>query len=237
MNLKKIIAATMAATILTSLAGCAKNENSNESNSASQPNVNSNNDIPAGNNIFADKEALIKSRVTSADATAMSIKAALDDFMFKANMDGFGIKESSDIVEMFNFTVNDGVWECSHANNPDHFEKGGGTKIEWGHGGEESRCKTGEDRENITSGEKYLCSHLADRLPSIKSASIVVWFVGGKNCTYVVYTTNKSTPLIDSEFPQPTNGIPPETFEWNGKNAGVTPDGTVIGTAPNVGLK
>ncbi len=176
-----------------------------------------------------------KSRVTSANSTAAEIRKTLNNFMVDAEVDGFCMKQASDIVEVFDVTANGGVWECSSASDPSHFNKRGGTDIEWGNGGAASRGKAGDPRTGITSGEKYMCVWLADRLPEIKSASMVIAFKGG-SCTFVAFTPDKISALDSTEHPAITNGSPDVTFGWNGSHAGVTSTGLIVGTSPVIEL-
>lgn len=172
-----------------------------------------------------------KSRVTSANSTAAEIRKTLNNFMVDAEVDGFCMKQASDIVEVFNITISGGIWECSSASDPSHFNKRGGTNIEWGNGGTASRCTSGDPRSGITSGEKYMCVWLADRLPRMNRGSIVAAFCGG-DCTYVAYTIDQSIVMGVGDYPPVTNGKPANTFVWDGKVPGISPTGLTVGTSP-----
>lgn len=172
-----------------------------------------------------------KSRVTSANSTAAEIRKSLNNFMVDAEIDGFCMKQTPNIVEVFDITISNGVWECSSASDPSHFNKRGNTGIDWGNGGAASRCSSGEERAGITSGEKYMCVWLADRLPKLSRGSVVVAFCSG-NCTYVAYTIDQSTAMGTGDYPPITNGRPADSFEWNGKISGISPTGLTVGTSP-----
>lgn len=174
-----------------------------------------------------------QSRVSSANSTAAEIRRNLNSFMIDAEVDGFCMKQSKNAIEVFDITINDGVWECSSASDSNNFNKRGGTKVEWGNGGASSRCKANEDRLVVTSGEKYMCLWLADLLPTIKAGAIVAAFCGG-SCTFVAYSPEQSSALAATEYPAITNGKPASTFAWGGKVAGVSPSGIIIGTAPAI---
>lgn len=176
-----------------------------------------------------------KSRVTSANSTAAEIRKTLNNFMVDAEVDGFCMKQTEDMVEVFDITISGGTWECSSASDPSHFNKRGGTNIEWGNGGAASRSRAGDPRSSITSGEKYMCVWLADRLPDIANASMVIAFKGG-SCTLVAFTPDKNVALDSTEYPTITNGSPNVTFGWNGNLAGVTSTGLIVGTSPEIGL-
>ncbi len=172
-----------------------------------------------------------KARVTSANSTAAEIRKTLNNFMTDAEIDGFCMKQTNGIVEVFDITINGGVWECSSASDPNNFNKRGGTEIEWGNGGAASQSVSGDPRAGITSGEKYLCVWLADRLPMLECGAIVAAFRGG-NCTYVAYTIDQSVAMSTGDCPPVTDGIPADTFEWDGKVPGISPTGLTVGTSP-----
>lgn len=172
-----------------------------------------------------------KSRVTSANSTAAEIRKTLNNFMVDAEIDGFCMKQGSDIVEVFDITISAGIWECSSASDPHHFNKRDGTDVEWGNGGAASRSVAGDPRAGITSGEKYMCVWLADRLPTLKRGSVVAAFCGG-DCTFVAYTIDQSETMGAGDYPSITDGRPADTFIWNGKVPGISPTGLTVGTSP-----
>lgn len=172
-----------------------------------------------------------QSRISSANSTAAEIRRHLNSFMVDAEVDGFCMKQSQSMWEVFDITITDGTWECSSASDPDHFNKRGGTKVEWGHGGAESRCNVNDNRFDTTSGEKYMCIWLANLLPTLKGGAIVVAFCAG-NCTFVAYSPEQSDALATTEYPAITDGIPASSFAWGGKIAGISPNGIIVGTAP-----
>lgn len=176
-----------------------------------------------------------KSRVASANSTAAEIRRVLNNFMVDAEVDGFCMKQSSGMSEVFDVTVNGGVWECSSASDTSHFNKRNGTDIEWGNGGAASRGKAGDPRTGITSGEKYMCVWLADRFPDMTDASMIIAFNGG-GCTFTAFTPEKSTALDSTEHPAITGGYPCMTFGWNGSHAGITSTGLIVGTSPVIEL-
>ena len=165
-----------------------------------------------------------KSRVTSANSTAAEIRKTLNNFMVDAENEGFCMKQADGIVEVFDITISNGTWECSSASDPDNFNKRGDTKIEWGNGGAASQSVSGEPRTGITSGEKYLCVWLADRLPTLKRGSIVAAFCGGA-CTFVAYTIDQSAAMGAGDYPPVTDGRPADFFAWDGKVPGISPTG------------
>lgn len=172
-----------------------------------------------------------ESRISSANSTAAEIRRYLNNFMVDAEVDGFCMKQSQSMVEVFDITITNGMWECSSASDPNHFNKRNGTNVVWGKGGADSQCKAQDDRLSVTSGEKYMCLWLADLLPTVKGGAIVVAFCGG-NCTFVAFTPEQSTALASTEYPAITNGRPESSFAWGGNVAGISPNGLIVGTSP-----
>lgn len=178
---------------------------------------------------------VIKAKVTSANKTASEIRKHAGAFMIDAEVVGFCMKQSQDMVEVFNITVQDSTWECSSAADPGHFNKLSGINVEWGKGGAQSRYTAGTNIGTLVSGEKFLCVWLSRLFPNLTDASVVIAFKGG-TCTFAAFSPDRSTALDSTECPAITNGEPPANFIWNGKMPGVAPTGSVVGTSPAVGL-
>lgn len=174
-----------------------------------------------------------KSRVSSANSVAAEIRRDVNNFMVDTEVEGFCMKQSPQMTEVFYITVYGGEWKCTSAANPNYFNKDEKRNIEWGHGGDESACKSGDPRVNVKSGEKYLCMWLADLFPELRNGSIVLALKGG-NCTFVAYTKDSTTALGVTEYPTISDGKPASTFSWNGSVAGVSPKGYIVGTSPQI---
>lgn len=174
-----------------------------------------------------------KARVSSANSTASEIRKNVNNFMVDSEVEGFCMKQSPDMVEVFYITISNSEWKCTSAVNPEYFNKDGKRGIEWGHGGDESVCRAGTPRTGVKSGEKYLCLWLAELFPGLKNGSAVVVVKGG-GCTFAAYTSDCSAALATTEYPTITNGEPADRFAWNGSVSGVSPGGYVVGTSPAI---
>ena len=170
-----------------------------------------------------------KSRVTTANSTAASLQKSANAFFVSADAAGYGMRPG--VYDEFKIRVYDNAgittWECSAAAN-NHFFSSNGTNIKWGTAG---TYKKGDDISGITAGESRMCANLCDTFPDITEASIVLVVNSGK-CTLAVYTKELNTVLPAAEYPNPVDGMPPETFEWNKKTEGISPGGYIVGTAP-----
>lgn len=173
------------------------------------------------------------SRVTSANSTAASIKNNIDAFLTNADTAGYGMKLGG-TQQSLNITVSpnsgDAKWEVSAATATNF--KGSAPGVVWGAAGSAIAAtpKTG------TVAETLLAVDLRNLFPEIKSASIFVSLVGGK-CVAVAYTADQNTVMTaGSDYPTVTNGQFPANFSWDGKTAGVSSTGIIVGTAPAIGL-
>lgn len=175
------------------------------------------------------------SRVTSANSTAASIKNNIDAFLTNADTAGYGMKMGNVKQTLYiNVSPNggDAKWEVSAATASNFKGVTGG--VVWGGAGTaiSTTTKTG------TVAETLLAVELRNLFPEIKSAAIVALLVGGK-CVGVAYTADQATSLsLGSDCPayDTTTGAFSKTFSWDGKTAGVSSTGLIVGTAPAIGM-
>lgn len=184
-----------------------------------------------------------KSRVTSANSTAASIKTSIDGFLTDADADGYGMKAVSTNVTTITASVSGaGEWEVT-VGDATMFKSratSGGDKA-WE--ASVSAIKAGAARDNAAGGTKLLAQKLADTFPDMKRASIVAYLVGGQNCVFLVYTADTATVTeLQSEIAgnslwDSTNNTYAKTSEWDGHNAGIGgTEGFTVGTAPAVAI-
>lgn len=174
------------------------------------------------------------SRVTSANSTAASIKNNIDSFLTACDTNGYGMK-AGNVKQELNITItnNSGTytWSCQAA-TPGNF-KSGGTGVSWGNAGGATITSS---KSSTKKAEDLLCIELCNLFPEIKQGSIHASLVGGK-CVAVAYTADQATVLTSgTHYSIDANGKFPSTFSWDGKTAGVTSDGLIVGTAPAVPL-
>ncbi len=168
-----------------------------------------------------------KSQVSSANTTAGNIAKNAAIFLTQAEAAGYGIKPNA--VQMLKVRAYDDGgkphWKCTAA-DPDNFY--GKSSIAWGAEGDFSGDKgMGE----LTKGEDRICAAVAALLPTVRCASVVVYLTD-EGCMFAAYTKDTDQYLDEDEYPTITNGFPPEGYEWDGKTAGVSKSGYIIGTAP-----
>lgn len=170
-----------------------------------------------------------KARVMSANSTATNIRKNMDLMLLHADASHYGVIYSA--VQVFYVTVETSgattTWRCSAA-DPDNFTSSGA--ISWGNQG---TYIAGDDTGGIRSGESLICATLCENLDGIRRGSIVISLRGGK-CIFAAFTDNSSEAMPETEYPTLTSGRPPQDFAWDGKTAGISPMGWIVGTDPQV---
>ena len=172
-----------------------------------------------------------KARIMSANSTASNIKKSVDLMLLMSDTAHFGVVLNA--TEVFNITVNTvngtTTWKCSAANSGNFTN---GVNITWGTPGTYTK---GEDVSRIRTGEALICAQLCENLDGLKRGSMVIVLEGGA-CTFVAFSDNSTDVLPQSEYPPLTNGKPPASFAWDGHTAGISPQGWIVGTAPQIPL-
>lgn len=163
-------------------------------------------------------------RVQSVNSTASSIRKGLMNFMTQADSDGYGIHAGSGSTAELEFSVDDnGVWTLTNSNPAVFFTR---TQVTWSGTGTGSRNST---KVGETNAESLLCIELANTVPELTNAT--VWaYVSGNGCRYVTYCTERTT-YDPTDFPT-VSDFENGRFTWNGKRAGITAAGFIVGTAP-----
>lgn len=172
-----------------------------------------------------------KARVLSVNKTAASIQKLMNQLLLQADSNYYGIVSGE--VMTLNITVNESggnvVWQCSAA-TAGSYDNNNQRGLTWGTAASYNRG----DALDSMSGEEMICSMLSEEFDTLKQASMVVVMWQGY-CTFVVFTTDTGGVLDAAEYPAVTNGRPPDTFEWDGRTAGISPvEKMVVGTAPIV---
>lgn len=185
-----------------------------------------------------------KSRVTSADSTAKSIRDTIDSFLTDADTAGYGMKTSNSVKAQLKVTVStaSGVttWTVTKSDQ-NYFKKGNGTEVAWGAAdGSWASNKASATSTDLKSGETLLAKVLYERFPDMKAATIAVSLRGGANTVALAYTADASdnTLAFGGEFPSvDSNGNFKSSFKWDGKTAGISAtNGYIVGTSPKVEL-
>lgn len=170
----------------------------------------------------------VNSRVTSANSTASDLQKAINLFLTEANTQQYGMFVSrSNHTEMHVSIVN-GVWSLT-VDDEDVFVDNGPAR--WSGSG---TGQNGAPPANGANAEDLLATRLASLFGDLQSGYISAYLEGG-TCRALYYTADTAAAVA---------GIPAfgaggwsvRVYAWDGNNAGVTSDGTVVGTSPQLGL-
>lgn len=168
----------------------------------------------------------VSSRVTSANSTASDLRKAINLFLTEANTQQYGMFASrSNTTEMMVSVVN-GVWTLT-VSDPTAFVTNG--PAQWSGSG---TGQNGVPAANGSNAEDLLASKLASLFGEIETGYISAYLEGGI-CRALYYTAD-STAAVPSMPAFGLGGWSVTTHSWDGNNAGVTPDGTVVGTSPKL---
>lgn len=174
------------------------------------------------------------SRVTSANTTAAELQKQINNFLTDADTAGYGMKKSNSAIASFTFKIaDDGTWGTTlteSAYSPAASDAFKGTKT-WGP--EVTGVKANEgNKSDIEDATELMTRTLADVFPDVKSSYVFAYCVGG-SCKYVAYssdgTDKPSSMPTEDDF---KNGV----YTWDGNTAGITSDGIILGTAPELKL-
>ena len=174
------------------------------------------------------------SRVTSANTTASEVQKQINQFLTDADTAGYGMKKSNSAIASFTFQIDDtGAWKTTLTEStysPAASDAFKGTKT-WGASAENVKANEG-NKSDIEDATELMTRTLADVFPDVKSSYVFAYCVGG-SCKYVAYSADGT----DKPASMPTeddfkNGV----YTWDGNTAGITSDGIILGTAPELKL-
>ncbi len=173
-----------------------------------------------------------KSRVTSADSTAKSLRDEIGNFLTDADSAGYGMLRDATKVDTVTITV-------STASGTTTWKVEGFTPANYKSNGTYTWAATasatpGTTKVGKTNPAELMAIYLADTFTTVKNASIVAILKGGSNCTALAYTADSSAVLANTEYPTVTNGEFPAVWAWDTHDAGISPAGFIVGTAPKV---
>ena len=166
----------------------------------------------------------------SADRIALQLQAKLVELSINYMTQGYGAMYGIDKLKIS--VDGSGNWSVTGI-NPSHWGSNGG--FSWSASASGVNAKTSDITKDVTHN---LLHSLSYNFPDIKNASIYVVLQGNK-CPFVAYSPNNTNTntfaaivgdLVDN------SGRVSSKFKWDGKNAGVTSGGNIVGTSPKVGL-
>lgn len=208
---RSMAALAFAAVTTAALTGCGGNQNSAQQsvNSAAQntpSNGGTGGNSSAGNSsapIFST-EHIVRSKVTSADSSAMSLANTVNTWIMDNQTAGGrmpGEGEGTIIFDNGNVTL--------------------------------SGVITDADTTKYTSNFETLSERLKTDFPSTTAYAKLYTDDGGKVCACVF--VKGETTIDESDIPD-KDALSAGKWKWNGKTAGVSPSGKIVGTYPRVQL-
>ncbi len=169
------------------------------------------------------------SQVTSANSTAASIKNNIDNFLTSCDTNGYGMLRGDTKTSKISISINNGTWSVTNGTKAS-FKNGNGKT--WAGSGSGS---AGATKVGVTAPESLLAIELADLFPEVKTGYIGATVTGGK-CLAVYYTAD--TTSADSQIDAFLNskGWSAAVCPWDKTTAGISTNGYIIGTAPELPL-
>lgn len=208
---KTAAALTLAAVLTAALTGCGGNQGSpSQSLSSAAQNTSSNGGT--GGNFSAENSAasffstehIIRSKVTSADSSAMSVANTVNTWIMDNQTAGGrmpGEGEDTIIFDNGNVTV--------------------------------SGVVTDADTTKLTSGFETLSERLKKDFSYIKTAYVKI-YINGSGIAYACVFAEGETQADESDIPGRDDLG--KGWKWDGKTAGVSPSGKIVGTYPRTAL-
>lgn len=168
---------------------------------------------------------LTRSHVSNANTVAGKLRDNMSYFLTKANADGYGMFLSRTAVCDVYISVSNSVWTVTTSDKTvfvSHF----GTK--WTGSG---TGYYGDSGAGSTNAEDRLASYLASVFRDIENGYAEMRLVGGV-CSALYYTGDQTTAVTTMPAFDAANGWSVDTFNWDGRNQGITSDGVTVGTSP-----
>ncbi len=169
------------------------------------------------------------SQVTSANSTAASLKNNIDNFLTACDTNGYGMLRGATNTSKFTITVTGGTWSVTNSTTGS-FKNGNGKS--WGGSGSGS---AGATKVGVGAPESLLAIELADLFPEVETAVCEAWVEGGK-CMAVYYSADDDAAISSIAAMLGSGGWTSDVFAWDNTTAGVTSEGFIVGTAPELAL-
>ena len=174
-----------------------------------------------------------KSRVTSADSTAKSLRDEIGNWLTDADTAGYGMLKDQSKVDTLTITVSSGAWTVSGFTTGNYRSNATYTWSASGTG------TAGDTKVGKTNPADLLAIYLADTFSTIQNASIAASLRGGSNCVALAYTADTSSALTSgTDYPafDATTGDFDSVDAWDTHTAGISSSGYTVGTSPKVDI-
>lgn len=170
---------------------------------------------------------VVKSRVTTANSTAAEMRKNIDYFLVEADFSGYGMYRNEDAYCEPTISISGGTWNISIAGNLSQVFRSNGAYQWTGSGSGRFNMS-----KNSVSADALLAISLANLFPEIQDGYVTFRIESGK-CTVLYYTPDVTNAI--STMPQfEEGGWSVDNYDWDYFNDGVTIDGYIVGTSPEL---
>lgn len=170
----------------------------------------------------------VHSRVTSADSTASDLQKTINLFLTEANTQQYGMFVSRSVSTEMQISIANGVWSLTIDDENVFVDNG---PARWSGSGS---GRNGVPPANGANAEDILATKLATLFGEVETGYVSAYLEGGI-CRALYYTADTSAAVVNMPA-FAAGGWSARTHEWNGNDAGVTADGTIVGTSPKLEL-
>ncbi len=175
-----------------------------------------------------------RSKVNAANTMASYIGKYIDTYLTDADTYGYGMKWYDAKCLVTGIVDGNGRWELM-LSDTDCFKSTENGKWE-----KSAVANANESKSDTDSASKKLAIELAKMFPDMKNCCFEAYLANGR-CVAIWFTNSTDTPSLVSGFYGGSladdYGWKDYSFSWNGTTAGITNEGYVVGTYPQLGLK
>jgi prepilin-type N-terminal cleavage/methylation domain len=168
---------------------------------------------------------LTRSHVSNANTVAGKLRDNVTYFLTKADADGYGMFLSHNATCDVYISVVGSVWNVTTSDKTvfvQHYD------TKWTGSGQGFY---GDGNAGSTNAENRLASYLSEVFRDIEDGYIEFRLVGGV-CMALYYTPDQTSQVTEMPAFGSSNGWSVDTFQWDGRNDGITASGITVGTSP-----
>ena len=184
-----------------------------------------------------------ESQVTSANHTADNIGEAIERYLTELDGDGCGMKSADTATSIITITINNTgggtTWTTTVSDPANYISL---PNFNWSASGSAVNVSD-KKTSHSTNPANMLSITMRDSFPDIKQG--YVWMAVKRGNTVALYYTDQLAAIPEFEATFDSNGQlqvasdanwTTKVCKWNGKTAGISDDGFVVGTFPALNL-
>lgn len=166
-----------------------------------------------------------RSHVSNANAAAGKLRDNITYFLTQADAEGYGMFLSHTAVCDGQITITGGVWDLTITDKGvfvQHYD------TQW-NGSGQGYLNDGHETSEIA--EERFMSYMAKTFREIENGYIEFRLIGGV-CSALYFTPDQNSQVTEMPGFGPAAAWAVDTFQWDGRNDGITPSGLTVGTSP-----